>query len=66
MYKLVISLEREGKKKKLNMLVINLHLMAENNPAVGFWQPRNNASRGVTGHATSHCGDPLISSGYEK
>lgn len=48
------------------MLVINLHLMAENNAAVGFWQPRNNASRGVTGHATSHCGDPLISSGYEK
>lgn len=46
-------------KKKLNKLVINLHLIAENNPALGICQPQNNASIGDSGPvALSHCDEP--------
>lgn len=67
MYKLVISLYVE-KEKKLSKLVISLRLTAENNAALGFWQPQNNASSiGDIGHSISHCDDPPpTNSGYKK
>lgn len=52
-------------KKNLNKLVKSLQLIAENDPALGFCQPQNNAEQEIQGLALSHYNKLPTSTGYK-